>query len=240
MKIAQGVDMLNLTVDMMGQKMALHVTLIWDDKDVILVDSGMPNMYREIAQAMEGAGVPFSRLNKIIITHHDMDHIGGIPDMLANAEQNIEILAHSDEKPFIEGTEDLLIKIAKSIETLPADQQEARKTAYLNRNKFPVDTVLTDGQELPYCGGITVIHTPGHTPGHICLYIKKAKTVVTGDATVAEGGKLSGPNPIFTIDVELAVKSLKKLANYDIENVICYHGGLVSGNIQTQIAQLKA
>jgi len=33
-----------------------------------------------------------------------------------------------------------------------------------------VDKTLEDGEELPFCGGITVIHTPGHTPGHICLY----------------------------------------------------------------------
>ena len=45
-----------------------------------------------------------------------------------------------------------------------------------------VDRIVEDGEELPFCGGITVIHTPGHTPGHICLYIGQNKTLIAGDA----------------------------------------------------------
>ena len=97
---------------------------------------------------------------------------------------------------------------------------------------------MEDGEELPFCGGITVIHTPGHTPGHICLYIGQSKTLIAGDALSAEGGKL-GPLPKFaSLDWPSAVRSLGKLVRYDVETVICYHGGAWRGNFSRSIAEL--
>jgi glyoxylase-like metal-dependent hydrolase (beta-lactamase superfamily II) len=111
------------------------------------------------------------------------------------------------------------------------------KAMYAN-TKAGVDTLVHDGQELPFCGGIEVIHTQGHTPGHICLYLKKYKTLVTGDAMNVVDGKLVGPNPVFTFNMEEALNSLKKLTKYDIETVICYHGGVFTDNPNQRIAEL--
>jgi glyoxylase-like metal-dependent hydrolase (beta-lactamase superfamily II) len=102
-----------------------------------------------------------------------------------------------------------------------------------------VDRTLEDGEELPFCGGITIIHVPGHTPGHICLYIRQSKTLVAGDALSAEGGKL-GPLPNFaSLDWRLALRSLDKLVGYDIDTVICYHGGVSKGHVRRSIAELS-
>jgi glyoxylase-like metal-dependent hydrolase (beta-lactamase superfamily II) len=91
---------------------------------------------------------------------------------------------------------------------------------------------------LPYCGGITVINTPGHTPGHISLYHKPSKTLIAGDAMIVADGRLLGPNPQYTLDMKTAIESLKKLMQYDIETVICYHGGLYKDNANRRIAEL--
>ena len=61
--------------------------------------------------------------------------------------------------------------------------------------KVSVDMAVADEEVLPYCGGITVIFTPGHTPGHICLYLNQSKILIAGDALVAVHGELRGPNP---------------------------------------------
>jgi glyoxylase-like metal-dependent hydrolase (beta-lactamase superfamily II) len=101
-----------------------------------------------------------------------------------------------------------------------------------------VNRVIADGEELPYGGGVTVIRTPGHTLGHICLYHAKSKTLVSGDALNLVDGQLTGPNPLHTHDLPRAVESLKKLAEYDIERVICYHGGVLDGEANVHIARL--
>ncbi|NLZ92520.1 MAG: MBL fold metallo-hydrolase [Firmicutes bacterium] len=235
MKIAEGVEMLQLTT---GSGQTFNAALIWDEADVVLIDAGLPNMQAEIQLALEKLGIPFSRLNKIIATHHDRDHLGSIPEILAAAAQQISVLAHEKEKAYIQGEEHLLAKIEKSIKALPPAQQEERRQAYLNRQTVKVNNTLVDGQELPYCGGIIVIHTPGHTPGHICLYHIPSKTLITGDSIVAKDGKLLGPDPIFTLDMAEAKASLKKLLPYEIKQIICYHGGLVSDGVKKQLQEL--
>ena len=101
-----------------------------------------------------------------------------------------------------------------------------------------VDRTLADGEELPHAGGIVVIYTPGHSPGHLCLYHKRSRSLITGDALNVSEGLLAGPNPVHTPDVATALASLKQLAAYDIETVICYHGGVYRGDANRRIAEL--
>jgi len=107
-----------------------------------------------------------------------------------------------------------------------------------NPPKAPVDRTVSDAQQLPYCGGITVIATPGHTPGHISLYHAPTRTLIAGDAMVVTDCKLFGPNPQVTLDLDLATKSLRKLTQYDIATVICYHGGLYRGDANKRISAI--
>ena len=81
MKIADGVKMMELSMNMGGIQSSIHPTLIWDDNNVILVDAGLPGGLPDIKEEMNKTGVSFDKLDKIIITHQDMDHIGGLPDI---------------------------------------------------------------------------------------------------------------------------------------------------------------
>ena len=107
-----------------------------------------------------------------------------------------------------------------------------------NPPKAPVNTILEDGQEIDRCGGIIVILTPGHTPGHMSLYHKKSKTLIAVDSMVVVEGVFQGPLPAYCSDYPLALQSLKKYAQFDIEKVLCYHGGLVTDNVNQRIAEL--
>lgn len=93
MKIANGVEMLDLMANLSFGADLLHPTLLWDEETVILVDGGLPGFRPQIEEAMGKAGVPLEKLSKIIITHHDMDHIGGIPSLLKASSHPIEVLS---------------------------------------------------------------------------------------------------------------------------------------------------
>jgi glyoxylase-like metal-dependent hydrolase (beta-lactamase superfamily II) len=152
-------------------------------------------------------------------------------------------MAHEAEKPYIEGEKKLLkftLEVMAQIDSCPEEWRKPMKKLLENPPKAPVDKTVSDGEELPLCGGITVIATPGHTPGHISLYHKPSKTLICGDAMTVEGGQLIGPDPRSTLDMDLAVKSLQKLLQYDIETVICYHGGRYLGNANQRIAELAS
>jgi glyoxylase-like metal-dependent hydrolase (beta-lactamase superfamily II) len=75
-------------------------------------------------------------------------------------------------------------------------------------------------------------------PGHISVYLKESKTLVTGDALVLYKGRLLTANPRTNIDNRLAKKSAKKLLNYDIKKIICYHGGEYTKNIKESIERI--
>jgi glyoxylase-like metal-dependent hydrolase (beta-lactamase superfamily II) len=103
-----------------------------------------------------------------------------------------------------------------------------------------VDRTLNDGEELPLHGGIEVIHTPGHTPGHLSLFVEKAGLLIAGDELRVEEGELVGPSEWATPDMERANASLRKLLDYRIDYVLCYHGGLYGPDASERIAQLSA
>ncbi|SPF50390.1 Metallo-beta-lactamase superfamily protein [Candidatus Desulfosporosinus infrequens] len=242
MKIAKGIETLELTMNFAGNQSVIHPTLIWDNDTVILVDTGLPGQLQEIREAMDKAGVPFGKLSKVILTHHDIDHIGSLPDVVRESDHKIEVLAHAAEKPYIEGEKTFVKitpeRIAKMLESLPDEQREQAQAMFANPPKASVNTTVADGEVLPYCGGITVIFTSGHTPGHICLYHNESKTLITGDAMIILAGQLLGPNPQATPDMDTAIQALKKFTAYDIETVICYHGGIYKDNVNQRLVEL--
>lgn len=235
MKISNGVDVIELNI----QGFTLNPTLIWDEGSAVLIDTGMPGQLEAIKSAMSNVGVPFERLKAIILTHQDLDHIGSLPEILLTSDQQIEVYAHLFDKPYIEGHLHLIKTDPSKLKKEEWDSiPDPLKGMYTNPPKAKVDKILEDGQELPFFGGIQVIFTPGHTPGHISLFLQKSKTLVAGDALVCVEGSLRGPVQRTTLDMEKAIASIEKLFHFDIETVICYHGGVCQGNIRAQLQRI--
>lgn len=243
MKVADGVEMLEVEMDMLGTKRNLNPTLFYDDRHAVLVDAGFPGHFEAIKKAILQAGIPFEKIDGVIFTHQDIDHIGGIQELQAALGKPLEVYAYANEKPYIEGELEPIKmtkeRVAEMLERVPEEIRKEMAAIYLARPTAKVTRIVADGEVLPLFGGIQVIHTPGHTPGHICLYHQPSKTLVTGDATVAEDGKILGPNPMFTPDMALAQESQQKLAKLEIERAICYHGGLCDQQVNEQILALK-
>lgn len=242
MKIENGIYMLEILSDTMGNSTIIYPTLILNNDSLILIDTGFPGLFNQIYEAIEKEGLQFSKLNTIIFTHQDIDHIGNVFEILNKVPENIKIFSHEEEKAYINGekTPVKLAKLESNLANLPDNVKVAYKMlkAGFQRNKVNIDETLIDGQELPYCGGITIIHTPGHTPGHICLYFKQWKILIAGDILCVNDGMLCRENQDFNFDNELNLKSIQKLMKYDIETVISYHGGIYNHNVNKRIAEL--
>jgi len=245
MEIAENVEMLEISMDMFGVESKIFPTLIWDDDNMILFDAGLPGSTKTIHNEINKAGLSFDKINKIVITHTDIDHIGGIPDILDELDHKVIVMAHKDDKPFIEGekrfnkiTPEHIVQIQEKTKDMPEDKSKTLLEMLQSPPKSKVDKALEDGSKLPYCGGITVIHTPGHTPGHICLYLDKSKILIAGDLFHIVDGELRGPYPHNTPDMKAAINSIKKFSNYEIEKIVCYHSGLYTSNPNQRLAEL--
>lgn len=241
MRLADGIEMLELPMLSFTGQTVIHPTLIWDSTTVVLVDTGFPGQLQQIRDAMGKAGVSFERLDKIIITHQDIDHIGNVADIIRESSHKIEMLSHVDERPYIEGRKPPVKRNPQNRSKMAELSDEQRRhmgALFANPIKADVDTTLKDGEILPYCGGIEVIFTPGHTPGHICLYLNKSKILIAGDELIVLDGELYGPDPRWAFDMDTALKSLRKLTIFDIETAICYHGGVYRKGVNRRIAEL--
>ncbi|RRN72853.1 MBL fold metallo-hydrolase [Peribacillus simplex] len=217
MEISKGVEMLQL--EFHGN--AIHPILLWDQEMAVLIDTGFPGQIEDLRVAMNKVRVSFDKLKVVILTHQDIDHIGSLPEILQECGNNIKVYAHDLDKPYIQG--DLPLLKDGHLDTPP---------------KCKIDETLKDGQELPYCGGIRVIHTPGHTPGHISIFLKQSKTLIAGDSMYSVNGIIGGIHAPTTLDIKAARLSLKKYLDLDIESVVCYHGGLSKVNINDQIQRV--
>jgi glyoxylase-like metal-dependent hydrolase (beta-lactamase superfamily II) len=91
---------------------------------------------------------------------------------------------------------------------------------------YDVEHVVKGGESLPDCGGIHVIHTPGHTAGHISLHLPRLKTMIAGDAIVSAGEHLMVSPTYLSSDPEAAHESVKRLIalNLDLERLLVGHG----------------
>jgi glyoxylase-like metal-dependent hydrolase (beta-lactamase superfamily II) len=210
----------------------LNLSLLVDGEELTLVDAGLPDQEGLIAAAIEEDGFSTTQLKRIIITHQDMDHVGSL--FALKEQTNATVLALDAEVSFIDGS--------KPSPKMPPKERLDANPAFAemirNLRRTPVDQALTDGEILDIVGGVRAIATPGHTPGHMSLYLERTKTIIAGDALTADNGRLNGPMPIATPDMVSAMTSVRKLGELDVETIVCYHGGIVDAAAKEQLRRV--
>lgn len=142
----------------------------------------------------------------------------------------VKIYASKQEAPYISNKEKPLriVQAEEMQKILPPEQQEfGHAFCSLLRSVEPVevDVLLHDGDIFDWGGECRIVATPGHTPGHISLYLPEQKTIIAGDAIALNNGEPVIANPQFTLDLDSAASSMTKLLNMNTDRILCYHGG---------------
>jgi glyoxylase-like metal-dependent hydrolase (beta-lactamase superfamily II) len=182
-----------------------------------LVDTGFRGRSVHILKEVTRLGYSPVDIASIIITHHHADHTGSLAALKEITQA--EVFAHPADAPYIEGR-------------LP--QPGPARPEWLSNTLAPlhglwatvpvaVDALVSDGDQLPILGGIKILHTPGHTPGSISLFLEKEGLVIVGDVLSNTFG-LSLPSKAFTIDLAQEINSIRQLVDLDF-NMICFGHG---------------
>lgn len=201
-----------------------------------LVDAGIPGY----ADAIEQAAADRFGTNRppvaIILTHGHFDHVGSLKDLLARWD--VPVYAHAMELPHLTGTRDY-----------PKPDPGVGKGAMaLLSFTYPEGAIdisghvraLPDTGDIPFLPGWRVVHTPGHTAGHISLYRYEDKVLIAGDAFVTvqqeslyavarQKEEVHGPPAYFTPDWESARDSVRTLAGFEPEIGATGHGTPMRG-----------
>ncbi|MDB5288161.1 MAG: fold metallo-hydrolase [Mucilaginibacter sp.] len=215
-------------------------------KGWVLVDTGIKGSAKKIITMAEALFGPGTRPSAIVLTHGHTDHAGSLKELLKY--WNVPVYVHPLELPYLTGKSNYP----------PADPEVGGGFMSLISFIFPTKAIdvsknireidLHDGvPELPEW---KVLHTPGHTPGHISLYFPLNAMLIAGDAfttTQSESAfylltytkKVSGPPKYITTDWIAAGKSVRKLAVLQPRVAATGHGPIMYGKeLQTELSFL--
>jgi hydroxyacylglutathione hydrolase len=140
-----------------------------------------------------------------------MDHVGSLSKMKEIIGAKVAI--HPADADYIRG------KQTHSGPTFANTMVKLIQFIYRTKPIEP-DILLNDGDLV---GGYRVIHTPGHTPGSICLYNPENKAIFVGDNLQYKDGKLQSPGERLIPEPERYKESMKRLLDFDIEVILTGH-----------------
>ena len=182
--------------------------LIAEDR-LTLIDAGLPGSGALLGRFLAGLGRSLDDLTRIICTHGHPDHVGGAREL---AGDRVDVLMHQAD------FDALRVTLGETVRR----PSRGRLFAYLARTPAQV-VPLRDGDVVPVLGGLEVIHTPGHTPGSICLYAARDRLLFVGDVLTCKRGRVSYASRIFSDDIRAARASMQRLAELDVETIIFGH-----------------
>jgi glyoxylase-like metal-dependent hydrolase (beta-lactamase superfamily II) len=184
------------------------------DAGLSLIDAGLAGSKPVFERYLATIGREITELDRIVCTHGHPDHVGGAREIADAA--GAEIYIHPTD---LEGV-GLTVRQA-----LVSPQGESLRGRLLQAmTPHPGEAVaLHDGDVLPVLGGLEVIHTPGHTPGSVCLFARGPRILFTGDVLQVRRGNLAFASPIFSHDHAQARASVQRLARLEVDMIVFSH-----------------
>jgi glyoxylase-like metal-dependent hydrolase (beta-lactamase superfamily II) len=174
-----------------------------------LIDCGYARSSGRIEKAMSEHGSALADLARVVCTHGHPDHAGGAREL---ALAGIPVLIHPADG------ERLAITWREML------RQPSRGRFFAAMTPEPPQTVpIEDGDVLPMLGGLRVIHTPGHTPGSVCLYGARDRVLFVGDTLQRRFGRVSFASGLYSDDHAAARRAVKRLAELDVERIVFSH-----------------
>jgi glyoxylase-like metal-dependent hydrolase (beta-lactamase superfamily II) len=202
--------------------------LVDDGDDLTLVDAGYPYNRHSIRDEIDEAGYRVEDIDQVVLTHYDLDHIGG----LARISDDLEAPVYMGERDLslMEGEYDpplvhhkgLFHRGLRSLHSLP-DELDLRPVADRDR-----------------VGTFTTYHTPGHNPGHM-VYVHEELSAFAGDLVWGdEGESLSTPFWGDSYSMRRLDESVGEFARAvaDLDSIFMGHGEPVVGGAAVELEEL--
>jgi glyoxylase-like metal-dependent hydrolase (beta-lactamase superfamily II) len=182
------------------------------EERLTLIDAGLAGSRRPLEQYLRGIGRSLDELDRIVCTHGHPDHVGGVREIADATGGRVEVFLHPAD----------LAGIGVTLREVVRTRRRGHLLHFLTPH--PGDTTpVQDGDVIGALGGLEVIHTPGHTPGSICLWAPERRILFTGDVLQVIRRRLTYASPVFSHDYPRARASLARLVDLDVELIALSH-----------------
>lgn len=178
---------------------------------VTLLDVGLPWSTRRVLAALAAIDSGPSDVARIMVTHAHSDHVGAAASLAARTGRAVDVheadaaYVAAGESPPMSGLGGLVSRVVPGFAAAP------------------VGVRLVDGQLLGVAGGLRVLHTPGHSPGHVSFLHEPSRLLITGDAIFNIRGP-RWPVKAFCTDFQLNRQTARLLGDLDYTMAAFTHG----------------
>lgn len=200
----------------------VNAYLLEADGGLVLIDTGYPGSEDDILRAVDELGHTPDAVRAVVVTHHHTDHAGALAAVL-DATGAAAWMHPLDAAAVREGVGMRAYRPASGVLNWVLERAVIRRTPP-RFGPAPVAHEVRDGDEAP--GGLRVLHTPGHSAGHIALLWEAGGVLVAGDACT------NLPTLTLSIvyeDLDEGRRSLRRLADQSFDVAVFGHGGPIVG-----------
>ena len=205
----------------------VNAYMLAEENGLTLIDSGLRSSERRLWKAIARIDRQPSDVNHVLVTHHHADHVGSLAAV--KKASGAQAYVHPLDAPVVAGEKPRPAANRASI----IGRLFGRMILRLPQNNpepVPADHEINDGDELPMGGGVRVIHTPGHTAGHVSFFVERHGGILfVGDAAANMLGRIGKPLLIFTEDMDETKASMRKLAELEFDTACFGHGRVLKG-----------
>lgn len=212
----------------------VNAFLIEDGTDLTLIDTLYETDGRHVHEEIQRLGRSISDLKRIVLTHAHRSHLGGLAEL--KRRSGATLYSHEWEADIIAGE-----RKAQAVTILPRRPlrayvpfQVGLALGFGKHPPCPVDETLVEGDEI---GGFRVLHTPGHTPGHLALYSDEHGVLLSGDS-IATWPRFEAGWPAFNLNPQEQRESIRRMAALEPNKVGVGHGSPITQEAADRVHSL--
>jgi glyoxylase-like metal-dependent hydrolase (beta-lactamase superfamily II) len=198
--------------------------------DLTLIDTCFSADLPKLEEYLHNAGYEISDIKRIVTSHVHPDHTQAVNEIKRRSGGAAQVLSHWAEAAYLSHnppysgppSQETILNVFNQLGVKPEDV--FRKYGSFDVEPIKVDRQLQDGDMVGK--SLQVIHTPGHTPGHISLYSKQHGIIFGGDVIYKSVFGIDGlfiPPSTVSIDSTTAAISARRISNLEFDTLLLAH-----------------
>lgn len=197
--------------------------LLEDGDASVMIDTGLAGEPVIIRRLVRKLGLKPDSIKAILLTHGHLDHAGNLAWL--KEWTGARVLAHAEEVRHVAGNYPYT-GVARWCGRLEAAGR------WLTRYRpGTIDEFLTDGQVLPFWGGLRVVHLPGHSAGHCGFFSERHNLLFSGDMFASYFFNIHKPPAILNSVPELFPSSVEKIRRLAPRRIVPNHYDVLDGDL---------
>lgn len=231
MEVASGIHRVEAPL---GDRYVALYLIVGDDA-ALLVDSGIANSIPgTLVPYLREIGLPGDRIRYGVGTHADFDHIGGNAALRALAP-DVVLMCGEDDRPLVNDTERLIAdRYGQFAAAHGFDETDESRTYIRSVTKTAtIDVGLRGGERIDLGGRVVeILHTPGHSFGHLSVRDTASDTLVIGDAVLGSSVLTAKGHPAFPPtyrNIDSYRATIARMQAMQPAQVLCAHYPVYAG-----------